>query len=103
MNAQIRLPLVVMLLKHQKAKNMKIGILHLSDLHIQDNTLNKRIDNLVKSVEYDIKEIYHLYIVFSGDIAYYGRKTDFDNAKSFVCYAHACNSCSKGGKSLWQC
>jgi hypothetical protein len=29
---------------------MKIGILHLSDLHIQDNDLTSRIDNLVKSI-----------------------------------------------------
>lgn len=63
---------------------MKIGILHLSDLHIQEDNLTHRIDNLVKSVEYDVKQISHLYLVFSGDIANFGRKNEFDNAKVFV-------------------
>jgi len=63
---------------------MKIGILHLSDLHIQDETLIERVDNLVKSVEYDIKQISHLYLVFSGDITNFGRKNEFDIAKKFV-------------------
>lgn len=63
---------------------MKIGILHLSDLHIQNNDLTSRIDNLVKSVEYDVKQISHLYLVLSGDIANFGRKTEFENAKIFV-------------------
>ncbi|WP_165749982.1 metallophosphoesterase family protein [Cellulophaga sp. Z1A5H] len=63
---------------------MKIGILHLSDLHIQDDDLTSRIDNLVKSVEYDVKQISHLYIVLSGDVANFGRKTEFENAKIFI-------------------
>ncbi|KGK30294.1 metallophosphoesterase [Cellulophaga sp. E6(2014)] len=63
---------------------MKIEILHLSDLHIQDDDLTSRIDNLVKSIEYDVKQTYHLYIVLSGDIANFGRKTEFENAKIFV-------------------
>lgn len=63
---------------------MKIGILHLSDLHIQDDDLTSRIDNLVKSVEYDVKQISHLYIVLSGDIANFGRKSEFENAKIFT-------------------
>lgn len=63
---------------------MKIGILHLSDLHIQDDDLTSRIDNLVKSVEYDIKQTSHLYIVLSGDIANFGRKSEFESAKIFI-------------------
>lgn len=63
---------------------MKIGILHLSDLHIQDDDLTSRLDNLVKSVEYDIKQTSHLYIVLSGDIANFGRKSEFENAKIFI-------------------
>lgn len=63
---------------------MKIGILHLSDLHIQEETLIDRIDNLVKAIEYDVKQISHLYLVFSGDVVNSGRKTEFDNAKVFV-------------------
>lgn len=63
---------------------MKIGILHLSDLHIQEYDLTNRIENLVKSVEYDIKQISHLYLVFSGDIVNFGRKSEFEKAKIFV-------------------
>lgn len=63
---------------------MKIGILHLSDLHIQDDTLTDRIDNLVKSIEFDIKQFSHIYLVFSGDIVNFGKKNEFDNAKLFV-------------------
>lgn len=63
---------------------MKIGILHLSDLHIQEDDLTNRIENLVKSVEYDIKQISHLYLVFSGDIVNFGRKSEFEKAKIFV-------------------
>ncbi|MFN8231150.1 MAG: metallophosphoesterase [Bacteroidia bacterium] len=63
---------------------MKIGILHLSDLHIQNGNLTNRIDNLVKSVEYDVKQISHLYLVLSGDIANFGRKSEYENAKIFV-------------------
>jgi len=63
---------------------MKIGVLHLSDLHIQDESLIERIEKVVKSIEYDIKQISHLYIVFSGDITNSGKKTEFDIAKTFV-------------------
>merc|ERR1711974_39718 len=65
-------------------QNMKIGVLHLSDLHIQDESLIERIEKVVKSIEYDIKQISHLYIVFSGDITNSGKKTEFDIAKTFV-------------------
>jgi predicted MPP superfamily phosphohydrolase len=63
---------------------MKIGILHLSDLHIQDETLIDRVYNLIKSVEYDVKQVSHLYLVFSGDIVNFGRNAEFDYARIFV-------------------
>ncbi|MGB0870231.1 MAG: metallophosphoesterase [Flavobacteriales bacterium] len=63
---------------------MKIGILHLSDLHIKDETLIDRVETLVKSVEYDVKQISHLYITLSGDIANFGRKNEFDIAKIII-------------------
>lgn len=63
---------------------MKIGILHLSDLHIQDDILIDRLENLVKSIEFDVKQFLHLYVVFSGDIVNYGRKSEYDNAKIFI-------------------
>jgi predicted MPP superfamily phosphohydrolase len=63
---------------------MKIGILHLSDLHIQDEIPTKRIDNLVKAIEFDVKQLSNLYIVLSGDLTNYGRIKEFDNAKLLV-------------------
>ncbi len=63
---------------------MKIGILHLSDLHIQDSVQKERIESLVKAINYDIKQISNLYIVLSGDVTNYGRKTEFENAKILV-------------------
>ena len=63
---------------------MKIGILHLSDLHIQEEVHTERIDRLAKSIEYDIKQVSHLYLVLSGDVVNYGRKTEFDNAKILI-------------------
>lgn len=63
---------------------MKIGILHISDLHIQENILTPRIENLVKAIDYDIKQISELYLVLSGDITNYGRYAEFQNAEIFV-------------------
>lgn len=63
---------------------MKIGILHLSDLHIQDKIQTERIDSLVKAIDYDIKQISNLYLVLSGDITNYGRHAEFENAKLLV-------------------
>lgn len=63
---------------------MKIGILHLSDLHIQEDSFTDRVVSLVKSIEYDVKQLSHIYIVFSGDIVNFGRHNEFDNAKIFV-------------------
>lgn len=63
---------------------MKIGILHLSDLHIEDASLISRIENISKSVEFDVKQLSNLYIVISGDIVNNGRKEEFENAKLFV-------------------
>lgn len=63
---------------------MKIGILHLSDLHIQDETLTERVDNLVNAIDYDIKQLSNLYLVLSGDVTNYGRQEEFDKAKLLV-------------------
>lgn len=63
---------------------MKIGILHLTDLHIENDYFPERIDKLTKSIEYDTKQISHIYIVLSGDIANYGRSKEFEKAKEFV-------------------
>ncbi|UOE40320.1 metallophosphoesterase [Chryseobacterium suipulveris] len=63
---------------------MKIGILHLTDLHIHKEIHEERIEKLVRAIEYDIKQISNLYIVFSGDIVNYGRESEYENAKLFL-------------------
>lgn len=63
---------------------MKIGILHLSDLHIQDEIHSERIDKLAKAVEFDVKQLSNLYLILSGDITNYGRHSEFENAKLLV-------------------
>jgi len=63
---------------------MKIGILHLSDLHIQDEIYSERINKLVKAIEYDIKQLSTLYLVLSGDITNNGKQSEFENAKILI-------------------
>lgn len=63
---------------------MKIGILHLTDLHIENDFFPDRIDKVTKAIEFDIKQISNIYIVLSGDIVNFGRSIEFENAKSFV-------------------
>lgn len=63
---------------------MKIGILHLSDLHIQDDSLISRLDNLVNVLALNIVEQSHLYVVLSGDITNTGKENEFESAKLFI-------------------
>lgn len=77
---------------------MKIGILHLSDLHIQDKIQTERIDSLVKAIDYDIKQISNLYLVLSGDVTNYGRPSEFENAKILV--RHLTDSLKASGRLL---
>lgn len=63
---------------------MKIGILHLTDLHIENDILEDRIDLLEKAINYDLKNISNLYIVISGDLTNYGRETEFKNGIRFI-------------------
>lgn len=63
---------------------MKIGIIHLSDLHIQDEIHVKRIESLVKALDFDLKQLSNLYLVLSGDLTNHGRQNEFDNVKLLV-------------------
>ena len=63
---------------------MKIGILQLSDLHIENDNYLDKVDLIVRACEYDIKQISTLYIVVTGDITKYGRKEEFEKAKIFL-------------------
>ncbi|WKN45892.1 metallophosphoesterase [Tunicatimonas pelagia] len=63
---------------------MKIGILHLTDLHIQDEIYSDRIDKLTKAIDFDVKQLSNLYLVLSGDVVNYGRSVEFEKAKVFI-------------------
>ena len=63
---------------------MKIGILHLSDLHIENDIYVDRIEKMVRALSFDVKQLSNLYLVLSGDIVNYGRKVEFEKAKIFV-------------------
>ena len=63
---------------------MKIGILHLSDLHIENDNYLDKVDVLVNACSYDVKNISHLYIVITGDITKFGRKEEYNKAKEFI-------------------
>lgn len=53
---------------------MKIGILHLSDLHIENESCLTKIDNIVNACSFDVRQISNLFIVISGDIAKTGKR-----------------------------
>lgn len=63
---------------------MKIGIIHLSDLHIQEEIHTERIDKLVKAIGFDLKQLSNLYLVLSGDLTNYGRHKEFENVKLLI-------------------
>lgn len=63
---------------------MRVGILHLSDLHIESDNYLDKVDAVVNACSYDVKQISHLYIVITGDIVKFGRKEEYDNAKGFI-------------------
>ncbi|MDR2408486.1 MAG: metallophosphoesterase, partial [Bacteroidales bacterium] len=63
---------------------MKVGILHLSDLHIESDNYSDKVDAIVNACNYDVKQISQLYIVITGDIAKYGRIDEYAKAKEFI-------------------
>lgn len=63
---------------------MKIGILHLSDLHISNDNYLDKIDLIVRACSFDVNQESNIYIAISGDITQYGRKEEFEKAKEFI-------------------
>ena len=65
---------------------MRIAILHLSDMHIDSDNyqwLTKKTEQIVSAVWNDFSECGKIIIVVSGDIAYSGKKEQYDYAKGF--------------------
>lgn len=63
---------------------MKIGILHLSDLHINNDNYLDKVELIVQACSFDVNQASELYITISGDIAQYGRKEEYEKAKEFI-------------------
>lgn len=65
---------------------MKIAILHLSDMHIDNGNylwLTKKTEQIVSAVWNEFSECGKIIIVVSGDIASSGKKEQYDYAKNF--------------------
>jgi GTPase SAR1 family protein/uncharacterized pyridoxamine 5'-phosphate oxidase family protein len=62
---------------------MKVGILHLSDLHIESDNYLDMVDAIVNACSFDVKQVLYLYIVITGDIVKFGRKEEYNKAQEF--------------------
>lgn len=63
---------------------MNVGILHLSDLHLDNNTSLDKIDFIVKACKFDVNTISNLYIIVTGDVVNHGKKDAYPIAKNFL-------------------
>lgn len=63
---------------------MKVGIIHLSDIHVEKDSYESQIDLIIKSLSYNLKELSNVYIVISGDVVQKGKPEEFELAKSFI-------------------
>ncbi|OHD19690.1 MAG: hypothetical protein A2086_01660 [Spirochaetes bacterium GWD1_27_9] len=64
---------------------MKIAFLHLSDIHFKDNDnfVFDKHSKIIQAIKSDIILINKIYIIITGDIAYSGKNTEYEIAKSF--------------------
>ncbi|MBU4288237.1 MAG: metallophosphoesterase [Proteobacteria bacterium] len=64
---------------------MEIGILHLTDIHITEQSdLDSKITSLCKVLSYDFANINMSYLVITGDIANAGKKEEYEKAKTII-------------------
>lgn len=65
---------------------MKVGILHLSDLHIntEDDIVLGKTECIVRSIQNEIIEVDQLIILVTGDIAFAGDKVEYEIAYYFL-------------------
>lgn len=65
---------------------MKIGLLHLSDIHIanEDHFIENYIEKIRLACHFELNDISKLYIVITGDIANMGVESEYDVAKKFL-------------------
>ncbi|MBU0631470.1 metallophosphoesterase, partial [bacterium] len=65
---------------------MGISILQLSDLHFTqaNNSILKKIEKVVDAIKNEIEDSTYLFLVFSGDIAFSGNKSEYEIAERFI-------------------
>ena len=64
---------------------MKIGILHLTDIHFSEKTdLSKKINSFARAIINDFVGTNRIYIVLSGDVAYSGKTIEYEIAWRFL-------------------
>lgn len=57
---------------------MKIGVLHLSDLHLKVGDSSFSLNKIVDAIAVDITDYERLFVAFTGDIVFSGKKDEFD-------------------------
>lgn len=69
----------------EKSFSMKLGILHLTDLHIANETefWNSRAAKIVSAVRNDFHSCEKIFIVCTGDIAFSGKEEEYKIASKF--------------------
>jgi Calcineurin-like phosphoesterase len=64
---------------------MKIGILHLTDIHFTEKTrLDSKMNSFCRALINDLSDIKKVYVIISGDIAFSGKKEEYEQAKKFL-------------------
>ncbi len=64
---------------------MKIGILHLTDIHFTEKTdLQERIHPFCQALIKEYRGLERLYFIISGDVANMGKKEEYDKAHKFL-------------------
>jgi hypothetical protein len=64
---------------------MKIGLLHLTDIHFTANTrMESRMQPLVRAITNDFIGIENIFMIISGDIAFSGKTVEYRKAKEFI-------------------
>lgn len=64
---------------------MRVTILHLTDLHFTSNTdIKEKIQPLVNLLSNEAQSINYLYIILSGDLAYSGKKEEYETFNKFI-------------------
>lgn len=64
---------------------MKIGIVHLTDIHFTEKTnLDDKMNSLCRAIINDMKGLEKLYCVISGDVAYSGSASEYKEATKFL-------------------